>query len=98
MWTKIATSKKMVGQQKLNVMEIVLDAPIKLMRGEMVSFYLKAEENIFLLAKNKGGVGMATSDGRLQLACGSAILDGAFGAPTEGFSWNGQVTYSTAFV
>ncbi|KAL9178901.1 hypothetical protein ACHAXT_011874 [Thalassiosira profunda] len=97
MWDQIASSK-MTGQNKLNVIEIVFDVPIKLMRGEMVSFYLKTEENIFLLAKNKGGVDIPTSDGRLQLACGSAIMNGAFGAPTEGFSWNGEVTYSTAFV
>jgi len=81
--------------------EFVLHTPIVLSKGEKVGFYLRARESIVLVGKNDNGSfdrnGESSSgDGNAQLFYGNAVMNGRSGAAVfEGYSWNGEVTYST---
>lgn len=95
-WTKVATVK--VPKEKFHFMNIVLKTPITLTTGETVGFYITTTENILLVGKNLRKNDDPTDDNRVQLFCGSAIMNGKFGDPTNGYSWNGEVDYSTATI
>jgi len=58
----------------------------------MISLYLKAQTNILLVGKNKKQNAKPPDDGKVQLDCGSAIMNESF--DIEGYSWNGAITIS----
>ena len=71
----------------------MLDNPIILPKGETVGFYIKAEEKILVVSKNKRQNGTPSQDGNVNLHCGSAIMNDR--NPYMGYSWNGLLSYST---
>lgn len=91
-WVKIATTD--VPLKNFNTIEYVLDQPITLARGEMVAFYIKAEENILLVRQKLEDENPTANN--VQLLYGSSIMNGSFGIPVSGYSWNGAVTFTSA--
>ena len=91
-WVKIASTD--VPLKNFNTMEYFLDQPITLARGEIVAFYIKADENI-LLVRQKQEDEIPTAN-NVQLLYGSSIMNGGFGIPVSGYSWNGAVTFTAA--
>jgi hypothetical protein len=91
-WVKIATVAvpKVSGREYTN--EFVLDQPITLAIGETIAFYIETDENI-LVVRQKRDEPTPTAE-NVQLLYGSAILNGAFGIPVSGYSWNGAVTFT----
>jgi len=92
-WQKLASLK--VPKKEFHYSEFVLDTPITLAKGAGVSFYVQAEENILLVAKSGDVESSTKNDGRVRLIYGSSIASGSFGAALKGYSWNGEVSYST---
>eukprot|EP00581_Thalassiosira_minuscula_P008174 CAMPEP_0183710894 /NCGR_PEP_ID=MMETSP0737-20130205/6515_1 /TAXON_ID=385413 /ORGANISM="Thalassiosira miniscula, Strain CCMP1093" /LENGTH=1000 /DNA_ID=CAMNT_0025939263 /DNA_START=179 /DNA_END=3181 /DNA_ORIENTATION=+ len=98
-WQKIESLE--VPKMQFHLEEFVLHTPIVLSKGEKVGFYLRARESIVLVGKNDNGSfdrnGESSSgDGNAQLFYGNAVMNGRSGAAVfEGYSWNGEVTYST---
>ena len=90
-WIKIASIK--APRLKFHYEEFVLDNPIILPKGETVGFYIKAEEKILVVSKNKRQNGTPSQDGNVNLHCGSAIMNDR--NPYMGYSWNGLLSYST---
>ena len=89
-WVKIATTN--VPQMNFNTMEYVLDQPITLEAGEIVAFYIKTEENVLLVRQKREDENPTANN--VQLLYGSSIMNGSFGIPVSGYSWNGAVTFT----
>ena len=75
-----------------NTMEYVLDQPITLEAGEIVAFYIKTEENVLLVRQKREDENPTANN--VQLLYGSSIMNGSFGIPVSGYSWNGAVTFT----
>ena len=91
-WVKIATTH--VPQMNFNTMEFMLPTPITLIRGEIVAFYIKTEENVLLVRQKREDENLTANN--VQLLYGSSIMNSSFGIPVSGYSWNGAVTFTAA--
>lgn len=89
-WIKIESVK--APRRDFAFTDFVLGAPITLAKGEAVGFYIKTQENILLVGKDRQGIGETTAD-NVKLSYGCAVTDGMFGTITPQFYWNGAVTY-----
>ena len=90
-WVKIAIVE--VPKLTFNTVEFALDNPITLSRGEIVAFYIQTEENILLVRQKQEDENPTVN--KVQLLYGSSVMNGAFRTPVEGYSWNGEVTFSS---
>jgi len=91
-WQWVETASVKAPRRDFIFTEFVLETPITLAKGEAVGFYIKTQENILLVGKDSQRT-RETYPADVQLSYGSALSNGLFGAVSEGFVWNGEVTY-----